>query len=98
MFQPASVESKPGGMTLPEVSVSRPTLCIPMDGSPPGSPVHGILQAVGELPWSGLPCPSPGDFPDPGIEPESPTLQADSLLCESPGKVQLMVWQYLIII
>ena len=48
--------------------------------------------------WSELPFPSPGNLPDPGIEPESPTLQADSLLCESPGKVQLMVWQYLIII
>ena len=29
--------------------------------------------------WSGLPFPSPGDFPDPGIEPRSPALQADSL-------------------
>ena len=32
--------------------------------------------------WSGLPFPSPGDLPDPGIEPGSPTLQADSLLTE----------------
>ena len=30
--------------------------------------------------WIGLPIPSPGDFPDPGIEPRSPALQADSLL------------------
>ena len=29
--------------------------------------------------WSGLPCPSPGDHPNPGIQPRSPTLQADSL-------------------
>ena len=29
--------------------------------------------------WSGLPFPSPGDLPDPGIEPGSPTLQADTL-------------------
>ena len=29
--------------------------------------------------WSGLPCPPPGDLPDPGIEPASPALQADSL-------------------
>ena len=29
--------------------------------------------------WSGLPCPSPGDLPDPGIEPRSPALQADCL-------------------
>ena len=38
--------------------------------------------------WSGLPFPSPGDLLDPGIEPGSPTLQADSLLSEPPGKRQ----------
>ena len=36
--------------------------------------------------WSGLPFPSPGDFPDPGIEPKSPALQADSLPTELQGK------------
>ena len=36
--------------------------------------------------WSGLPFPSPGDPPDPGIEPRSPTLQADALTSEPPGK------------
>ena len=36
--------------------------------------------------WSGLPFPSPGDLPDPGIEPRSPALQADSLPSEPPGK------------
>ena len=39
--------------------------------------------------WSGLPCPSPGDLPDPGIEPAAPVssaLQADSLSTEPPGK------------
>ena len=35
--------------------------------------------------WSGLPFPSPGDLPDPGIEPWSPALQADSLPSEPPG-------------
>ena len=34
--------------------------------------------------WSGLPFPSPGDLPDPGIEPRSPALQADALLSEPP--------------
>ena len=34
--------------------------------------------------WSGLPFPSPGDLPNPGIEPRSPTLQADSLSSEPP--------------
>jgi len=36
--------------------------------------------------WSGLPFPSPGDLPDPGIEPRSPALQAAALLSEPPGK------------
>ena len=37
--------------------------------------------------WSGLPFPSPGDLPDPGIEPGSPALQADALLSEPPGLI-----------
>ena len=36
--------------------------------------------------WSGLPFPSPGDLPDPGIEPKSHALQANSLSSEPPGK------------
>ena len=36
--------------------------------------------------WSELPCSSPGDLPDPGIELRSPALQADSLLSEPLGK------------
>ena len=35
--------------------------------------------------WSGLPFPSPGDLPDPGIKPRSPALQADALPSEPPG-------------
>ena len=40
--------------------------------------------------WSGLPFPSPGDLPDPGIEPESPALQADSLPSEPPEKPNMV--------
>ena len=36
--------------------------------------------------WSGLPFPSPGDLPDPGIEPRFPALEADALTSEPPGK------------
>ena len=36
--------------------------------------------------WNGLACPLPGDLPNPGIKPRSPTLQADSLPSELPGK------------
>ena len=35
--------------------------------------------------WHGWPFPSPGDLPESGIEPRSPTLQADSLPSEAPG-------------
>ena len=110
---------------------SCPTLCDPIDGRLPGSPVPGILQArtlewvaisfsdawkwkvkgkflslvqllatpwtaAYQAPpsmgfsrqeyWSGLPFPSPGDRPYPGIEPGSPSLQADSLPAELQGK------------
>ena len=41
--------------------------------------------------WSGLPFPSPRDIPNPGIKPGSPTLQADALPSEPPGK-QLLDW------
>ena len=51
------------------VARSCPTRCNPMDCSPPGSSVHGILQAR-ILKWQ--PVPSPGDLPDPGIEPGLP--------------------------
>ena len=41
----------------------------PMDGSLPGSSAHGIFQASN---CSALPFPTPGDLPDPGVEPASP--------------------------
>ena len=63
------------------VAQSCPTLCDPTNCSLPGSSVHGIFQA------SGLPFPSQGDLPDPGIELGSPALQADSLPTELSGKV-----------
>ena len=42
-----------------------PTLCDPMDYSPPGPSIHG--DSPGKNTW--LPCPPPGDLPNPGIEP-----------------------------
>ena len=66
-----------------KVAPSCLTLCNPMDCSPPGFSVHGILW---EVYWSGLPLPSPEDPPDPGIKPGSPAWQADALPSEPPGK------------
>ena len=43
------------------IAQSCPTLCNPVDCSPSGSSVHGILQAKY---WSGRPCPPPGDLPN----------------------------------
>ena len=71
-----------------EIAQSCPTLCDPMDCSLPGFSVHGIFQArVPE--WVTVSF-SRGDLPDPGIEPGSPTLQADALSSEPPGKTEWM--------
>ena len=59
------------------------TLCDPMDCT-----VHGILQAR-ILEWVAFP--SPGDLPNPGIEPWSPSLQVDCLSAEPPGKPILLL-------
>ena len=58
-----------------EVAQLCPTLCDPMDHSPPGSP---SMEFSRQEYWSGLPFPSPGNLPDTGIEPGSPERQADS--------------------
>ena len=56
----------------------------PLDYSLPGSSVHEIFQAR-ILEWVAISFPSPGDHPNPGIEPRSPALQADSLPPEPQG-------------
>ena len=66
----------------------------PMIWSPPGSSVHETLQPEY---WSGLPFPSPGDLPKPGIEPKSPTLQGNSLQSEPPGKPNYPIADQLIL-
>ena len=63
------------------------TLCDPMDYSPPGSLSMGFSRHEY---WSRLLFPSPGDLPDPGFKPRSPSLQADPLLLEPPGKSQMI--------
>ena len=60
-----------------------PILCDPMDCNPPGSSVHGILQAR-MLEWVTIPFSV--DLPSPGIDPMSLALQEDSLPSEAPGK------------
>ena len=63
-----------------------------MDCSPSDSSVHGISQAR-ILEW--LPFLPPGDLPNPGIEPRSTTLPADSLSFESPGEPKTNTIMYI---
>ena len=65
---------------------SCPSPCNPMDCSPPGSCVHEVLQTR-ILEW--LPCPPPGDLPDPGIKHVSlafPALAGEFFTTRAPGK------------
>ena len=48
-------------------------------------PIHSMEFSRPEF-WSGLPCPPPGDLPNPGTDPRSPTLQVYSLPAEPSGK------------
>ena len=60
---------------------------------------HGLQPArllypwefSGQEYWRGLPCPPPGDLPNPGIEPRFPLLQVDSLPSEPPGKPMVIL-------
>ena len=68
------------------VAQSCPTLCNPMDCSPPGSSVHGILQARILEKFT---CPPPGYLPNPEIQPRSPVspaLAGRFFTTEPPGK------------
>ena len=66
-----------------EVAQSCLTLCDPMDCSLPGPSIHGILQAR-ILQWVAISFSRGSSYP--GIEPRSPSLQADALTSEPPGK------------
>ena len=66
-----------------EVAQSCLTLCYPMDSS-----LHRAPPSVGfsrQEYWGGLPFPFPGNLPNQGIEPRSPTLYTDALPSELPG-------------
>ena len=74
----------PGGKEESEIAQSCPILCDPMDCSLPGSSVHGDSPGKN----TGVGCHSllQGILQNQGIEPRSPTLQADSLPSEPAGK------------
>ena len=65
-----------------------PTLCDPMDSTPPGSSLHGISR---QEYWGGLSFPLPGDLPDPeteSVSPASPALAHRFFTTEPPGEPQ----------
>ena len=75
----------------------------------PGTVAHQSPLSMGfsvQEYWSGLLLPSPGYLPDPGIEPRSPTLQADALTSAPPGGTEslknfrniIVVWWYLVVV
>ena len=66
------------------VAEQCPTLCDPMECSPPGSSVHGV--SPGKNTGVGCHALPPGDLPSPETEPRLLTLQVDSLPSEPPGK------------
>ena len=73
----------PGNSKVREVTQSCPTLCNPMDCSYQAPLSMGFSR---QEYWSGVPSPSPGDLPDPGVKAGSPALQADTL----PSETQTM--------
>ena len=77
-----------------EVAQSCLTLCNPWTVAHQAPPSMGFSR---QEYWSGLPFPSPGDLPDPGIEPRSPTLQADALTSAPPGKPNISYFLLLIL-
>ena len=74
------------------VTQSRPTLCNPWTDCTDQAPLSMEFSRKEHL--SGLPFPPPEDLPDPGIEPRSPVLQADSLPSEPPGKPKFVQIKY----
>ena len=77
----SSLSSPLGGGCL--VAKLCPTLVTPWTVAPQAPLSMGFSR---QEYWSGLPFPSPGDLPNPGIKPESPALQAESLLAELQGR------------
>ena len=72
-------------MVIPVVCVNRPVISDSL--RPHDLYLSRLLMSISRQEyWSWLPFPSPEDLPNPGMEPGSPALQADSLLAESPGK------------
>ena len=88
-------QSKPLKMFVPPSAHSVINLCLtfcnPMGCSPPGSLIHGISNKNTR---EGYHLPSPGDLPDPGIEPMSPALAGRFFTTEPPGNPQDFIFYF----
>ena len=84
-----SYQEKPAAAATAKSLQSCPTLCDPIDGSPPGSPVPGILQAR-ILEWYLFP--SPGDLPNPGIKSRSPHCRWILYQLSHRGSPRILEW------
>ena len=78
-------------------SLSLPQGIFPTQGSNPGLPhcrciCYQLSHREAQEYWSGQPFPSPGDLPNPGIKPRSPTLQVDLLPAEPQGSPRILEW------
>ena len=76
------------------VAKSRPTLATPW------TVAYQVPLSVGfprQKYWSGLPFPSQGDLPDPGIEPASPALADEILTTKPPGKPSFLYYRSIIV-
>ena len=91
-YEEYHVRHKASGMLFNSAMLSHSVLsnCLQPQGLQSAKLLHSWGFSRQEY-WSGLPCPPPGSLPNPGIEPRSPTLQADSLPSETPEKPHLTV-------
>ena len=75
--------------SFPSIKVKVKSLRVVSDSATPWTVAYQACPSMRfsrQEYWIGLPFPSPGDLPNPGIEPGSPTLEADALTSEPPGK------------
>ena len=76
-------------LIFPSIKVKVKSLRVVSDSATPWTVAYQACPSMRfsrQEYWIGLPFPSPGDLPNPGIEPGSPTLEADALTSEPPGK------------
>ena len=90
-YLPTSPPNPHNLIPLPALYICQSLSCVQLFATTwtVANQAHLSMEFSRQESQTGLPFPSPGDPPNPGIKPESPTLQADFLPSEAPGKFQL---------